>query len=196
MTAAPVTVDTLDNLENLELVPALLSAADAHVTGRLSTALPDGDAALVFVSEGQVYGVVAHDGSATLGERLVASGVLSGADLETALEAQRTDMPGWRIGELLVHLGFVEPEQVQDCLHEQMREMLAWLLTQPLDRVAPAPGRAHALSVRRAGRGDRAARGARRHARPGGDDRREPRRRAGADHGQVGRHGGAAGPER
>ena len=40
-------------------------------------------------------------------------------------------MPGWRIGELLVHLGFVEPEQVQDCLHEQMREMLAWLLTQP-----------------------------------------------------------------
>lgn len=117
--------------DTLDLVPALLSAADAHVTGRLSTALPDGDPAQVYVSEGHVYGVVAHDGSPTLGERLVASGVLSCADLEMALEAQRTDVPGWRIGELLVHLGFVEPEQVQACLQEQMREMLAWLLTQP-----------------------------------------------------------------
>jgi hypothetical protein len=113
------------------LVPALLSAADAHVTGRLSTSLPDGDAAEVYVNQGRVYGVVVRDGSRTLGERLVSNGALSPADLEFALEAQRNDVPGWRIGELVVHLGFVGPDQVQACLAEQMQEMVGWLLSQP-----------------------------------------------------------------
>jgi hypothetical protein len=113
------------------LVPALLSAADELVTGRLSTSLPDGDAAQVYVNEGRVYGVVVRDGSRTLGERLVSSGALSSADLEFALEAQRNDVPGWRIGELVVHLGFVGPDQVQACLAEQMQEMVGWLLSQP-----------------------------------------------------------------
>ena len=113
------------------LVPALLSAADELVTGRLSTSLPDGDAAEVYVNQGRVYGVVVRDGSRTLGERLVSNGALSPADLEFALEAQRNDVPGWRIGELVVHLGFVGPDQVQACLAEQMQEMVGWLLSQP-----------------------------------------------------------------
>ena len=117
--------------DTLLLVPALLSAADHHATGELSTSLSDGDPAQVYVREGQVYGVVVRDGSRTLGERLVGAGALSAADLDFALEAQRHDVPGWRIGELLVHLGFVGPDQVKSCLAEQMQEMLGWLLAQP-----------------------------------------------------------------
>jgi hypothetical protein len=113
------------------LVPALLHAADAHETGELSAALPDNGFAQVFLREGRVYGVAVRDGSRTLGELLVTGGYLTVEQLDYALQAQRDDLPSWRIGELLVHLGYVTPQQVQDCLGEQMTEMLGWLLAQP-----------------------------------------------------------------
>lgn len=113
------------------LVSALLHAADAHETGELSTALPDNGFAQVFLREGRVYGVAVRDGSRTLGELLVSGGYLTADQLDYALQAQRDDLPSWRIGELLVHLGYVTPQQVQDCLGEQMTEMLGWLLAQP-----------------------------------------------------------------
>ena len=117
--------------ESLPLVSVLMSAAEERSTGQLSTTLPDGEPARIYLDQGQVYSVVVRDGGRTLGERLVASGSLESMDLELALAAQNSDVPGWRIGELVVHLGFVGTQQVQACLAEQMQEMLGWLLSQP-----------------------------------------------------------------
>src|SRR3954453_19178124 len=117
--------------ETLPLVSVLLSAAEERSTGQLSTTLPDGEPARIYLDQGQVYSVVVRDGGRTLGERLVASVALAAMDLELALAAQSSDVPGWRIGELVVHLGFVGTQQVQACLAEQMEEMLGWLLSQP-----------------------------------------------------------------
>ena len=117
--------------ETIGLASALLSAADERATGELSTVLPGGDPARIFIDQGQVYSVVVRDGGRSLGERLIASGALEAMDLELALAAQNSDVPGWRIGELVVHLGYVGPTQVRACLAEQMQEMLGWLLSQP-----------------------------------------------------------------
>ena len=44
-----------------------------------------------------------------LGVRLMSRGALTPEALAEALEIQRTELQGWRLGELLVHLGYVEP---------------------------------------------------------------------------------------
>ena len=126
--------------ETIGLAPALLSAADDHVTGELSTVLAGGDHARVFIEQGRVYSVVVRDGGRSLGERLVSAGALEAMDLELALAAQNSDVPGWRIGELVVHLGFDGTAQVRACLAEQMQEMLGWLLNQPPTQWRMRPG--------------------------------------------------------
>lgn len=50
-----------------------------------------------------------------LGENLIAKGLLTQKQLETAL-AQQKESPGVRIGELLVGLGYVTKEQVENSL--------------------------------------------------------------------------------
>ncbi len=126
--------------ETVGLVPALLSAAHERATGELSTVLPGGDSARIFIDQGQVYSVVVRDGGRSIGERLIAAGALEAMDLELALAAQNSDVPGWRIGELVVHLGYVGSAQVRACLTEQMQEMLGWLLSQPPTEWRMRPG--------------------------------------------------------
>lgn len=50
-----------------------------------------------------------------LGENLIAKGLLTQAQLETALAKQK-ESPGVRMGELLVSLGYVTKEQVESSL--------------------------------------------------------------------------------
>lgn len=50
-----------------------------------------------------------------LGENLIAKGLLTQVQLETALVKQK-ESPGVRIGELLVSLGYVTKEQVESSL--------------------------------------------------------------------------------
>jgi len=50
-----------------------------------------------------------------LGENLIAKGLLTQAQLATALEKQKV-VPGERIGEILIKLGFVTKDQVESSL--------------------------------------------------------------------------------
>ena len=111
--------------ETIGLVPALLSAADERATGELSTVLPGGEPARIFIDQGQVYSVVVRDGGRSLGERLIASGALESMDLELALAAQNSDVPGWRIGELVVHLGYVGTRRCRPACRSRCRRCSA-----------------------------------------------------------------------
>jgi hypothetical protein len=117
--------------ETLSLASALLAAVQERTTGQLSTTLGDGRTAKVFLDEGRVYAVFVREGGPTLGERLVANGTVSAHDVELALAAQRSDVPGWRVGELLVNLGYASAQAVRSTLAEQMAQMLGSLLAQP-----------------------------------------------------------------
>ncbi len=69
---------------------------------------------------------------AQLGARLIASGDLSPEALTSALDVQTNELQGWRLGELLVHLGYVERAVVEAFVVEQLRDAMAALLEWPV----------------------------------------------------------------
>ncbi|HTC69717.1 MAG TPA: DUF4388 domain-containing protein, partial [Acidothermaceae bacterium] len=109
---------------------ALGTLADEAATGCLHVVDDDGSEALVYLRAGLVYAVSVPGQRPQLGARLISSNALVPENLAEALEAQRTELQGWRLGELLVHLGFVEQDVVEDFVQEQVRDgltdLLAW----------------------------------------------------------------------
>ena len=102
----------------------LRQLGDGVASGCLHIADGDGDAAKVYLRGGQIYAVQLPGRLTQLGARLVSSGALGPEGLAEALEAQRTELQGWRLGELLVHLGYVDQEVVEAFGHEHIREQL------------------------------------------------------------------------
>ena len=110
---APTPIETL-----------LLDLATQEATGSLTITDPHSDVATVWLRDGRLYTVSVPGRRALLGVRLVSSGVLTSQALGEALEVQRTQLQGWRLGELLVHLGYVEPSAIDAFIGEQLHDML------------------------------------------------------------------------
>ena len=110
---APTPIETL-----------LLDLATQEATGSLTITDPHSDAATVWLRDGRLYAISVPGRRALLGVRLVSSGVLTAQALGEALEVQRTQLQGWRLGELLVHLGYVEPSAIDAFIGEQLHDML------------------------------------------------------------------------
>ena len=108
----------------------LTDLASSDATGCLHIEGPDADEALVYFKSGAIYSTFLPGRRPHLGARLISSGALAPEALEEALEAQATELQGWRLGELLVHLGFVEAPVVEAFGVEQVRdacfEMSRW----------------------------------------------------------------------
>src|SRR5665213_3550496 len=101
---------------------ALGNLADEQATGCLHVVDDDGAEALIYLKAGLVYAVSVPGQRPQLGARLISSNALVPENLAEALEAQRTELQGWRLGELLVHLGFVEQDVVEAFVQEQVRD--------------------------------------------------------------------------
>ncbi len=113
-------------------LPAVLrQLADGAASGCLHVSDGVGEAAKVYVRGGQVYAVQVPGWCPQLGARLVSSGSLAPEALSEALEAQRTELQGWRLGELLVHLGYVDQPVVEAFINEQVREQTSDLMRWP-----------------------------------------------------------------
>ena len=110
------------------LGPVLEQLADEACTGCLHVVDPVGEQARVFLRAGRVYAVDVPGRRPDLGARLVDGGVLAPAALEEAVEAQRSELQGWRLGELLVHLGLVDRRVVEDVVREHVRAAMTDLL--------------------------------------------------------------------
>jgi hypothetical protein len=104
------------------LSDVLQGLADTTATGCLHIDDDSGDEALVYVKSGLVYAAYVPGRRPQLGARLISSGALAPEALAEALEAQETELQGWRLGELLVHLGYVERPVVEAFVLEQLRE--------------------------------------------------------------------------
>ena len=110
------------------LAPVLAQLADEVCTGCLHVVDPVDERARVFLRAGRVYAVEVPGRRPDLGARLVERRVLAPAALAEAVEAQRTELQGWRLGELLVHLGLVDRPVVEDVVREHVRAALTDLL--------------------------------------------------------------------
>ncbi|HEX7107233.1 MAG TPA: DUF4388 domain-containing protein, partial [Acidothermaceae bacterium] len=107
----------------------LADLANEEATGCLHVVDDDGEEALVYLKTGLVYAVSVPGQRPALGARLISSNALVPENLAEALEAQRTELQGWRLGELLVHLGFVEQDVVEAFVQEQVRDGFTDLMT-------------------------------------------------------------------
>lgn len=117
------------DLSSVALDEVLTALAEQQATGCLHVVDDSGDEALVYLKNGLVYAVSVPGRRPQLGARLISSNVLVPEDLAEALEVQRTELQGWRLGELLVHLGFVEREVVEAFVLEQLRDGFTDLMT-------------------------------------------------------------------
>ncbi len=111
---------------------ALLDLAAASSTGCLVVRDQEGDEAEVYLRDGEVYAVMVPGRRVMLGVRLMSRGALTPEALAEALEIQRTELQGWRLGELLVHLGYVELAVVEEFVVEHLKDALADLLGWPV----------------------------------------------------------------
>src|SRR3954470_1342618 len=119
------------DLAGTPLPDLLEQLAEGVATGCLHVVDPAGEEAKVFLRGGCVYAVVVPGHRPQLGARLVSSGDLAPEALAEALEAQRTELQGWRLGELLVHLSYVDQPVVEAFVQEQVRESMSDLLQWP-----------------------------------------------------------------
>lgn len=115
-------------LSGTTLAQVLRPIADSAATGCLRIDDPAGAQAKVFLRRGRVYMVLAPGDRPALGSLLVDRGDLSVEHLEQALDAQADELQGWRLSELLVHLGLVAAELVESAVSGQVRAALADVL--------------------------------------------------------------------
>jgi hypothetical protein len=120
------------DLATTPLAPLLVQLAEEQATGCLHIADVAGDEALVYYKTGLVYAVSVPGHRPQLGAKLISSGALAPEALADALEAQRTELQGWRLGELLVHLGYVDQPVVEAFVKEQVHDAL-WDLIKWVD---------------------------------------------------------------
>src|SRR5512144_1534860 len=120
------------DLTSTPLAPLLLELADESATGCLHISDAEGDEALIYFKNGLVYAVSVPGRRPQLGAKLVSSGALAPEALAEALEAQRTELQGWRLGELLVHLGYVDQPVIEAFVIEHLEDALADLLGWPV----------------------------------------------------------------
>ena len=116
------------DLSTTTVAAVLRELADGGATGCIHVVDPAGETANAYLRGGRVYAVNVPGRRPQLGARLVSSGALGPEALAEALEAQRTELQGWRLGELLVHLGYVDQPVVEAFVDEQVRESLSVLL--------------------------------------------------------------------
>jgi hypothetical protein len=116
------------DLTSTPLAHLLRDLAGDSATGCLHVTNPAGDEALIYFKTGLVYSVSVPGTRPQLGAKLVSSGALAPEALAEALEAQRSELQGWRLGELLVHLGYVDQPVVEAFVMEQVTEALWDLL--------------------------------------------------------------------
>lgn len=110
----------------------LLEAATAAATGALELEHPGGESSRLWLREGQLYAASVPGYRPALGIRLLSSGLITPEQLGIAIEQQRTTMAGHRIGEVLVHLGHVRPDDIDAFVLDQVHDQVADLLDLPV----------------------------------------------------------------
>ncbi|MGQ9476286.1 MAG: DUF4388 domain-containing protein, partial [Actinomycetota bacterium] len=79
---------------------------------------------------GEVFFATTNWKRQSLGMKLLGAGIITRAQLEEALELQKTTAKGQRLGQLLIRLGYITKEQLEVFVEEQIQdavfEMLRW----------------------------------------------------------------------
>lgn len=115
--------------QQLPTVESLLrDVGDTDGSGVLEVGHPDGSSSYIWVREGRIYALQVPGYRPALGIRLLSGGLVSPEQLSAAAVEQRERRPGQLIGEVLVGMGLVSPEVIDNFLREQVLDQAADLL--------------------------------------------------------------------
>jgi hypothetical protein len=77
-----------------------------------------------------VYAITVPSQDPELGALLLSAGALTPESLAEAVKVRRTELPSWRLSELLVQMGYVDQDRVEAAVGEQVSagcaELLGW----------------------------------------------------------------------
>lgn len=116
------------------LADVLRGLAADRATGGLHVQRDDSPAArdaVLYLRDGRLYAATSPGPRPLLGVRLVSAGAVTREALEEALASQAGELAGWRLGELLVHLGYVDAEIVTEFVIEQILDTVAEVSSWP-----------------------------------------------------------------
>lgn len=114
-------------LEDFPLADILQVLQVSGKSGALFLRRADGQNAVIAFRSGQIVQAVSTDSYQTLGDRLIASGVITRADLHEALQYM-AHFPGMRLGDALVDRGHATRPEVEDDVKAQMAETIERLM--------------------------------------------------------------------
>lgn len=131
----------MEGTDGRPVLPAALARlADAAATGCLHVRGDGTSRVHLRAGRLQAVALAASLPARPLGARLLAAGLVAPAALAEAEEAQRSELQGWRLGELLVHLGHAEPTCVAAHVRDQLVDDLRTLLSAPCTATRFRPG--------------------------------------------------------
>lgn len=142
----PMAVPATGNLETHDVAAVLTHLAISRVNGALMLQADD-TKKLVYFQDGLPVGVKSNMPDEFLGQMLVREGVVRPTDCERSVEEMRAT--GRRQGELLVEMGCLAPDQLEEALHRQFlmkfEEVLAWSGGMYRYKDAAVPGAYHSV---------------------------------------------------
>lgn len=126
-------------LGDFDVASVLQILAARQASGRLRLAV-GGDEIAVFLVKGRLAAVASERLPLRLGRVLRAWGIVTDAQLQTALRTQADEGGRRPLGEILVARGWVTAEQVASCVHEQAVAALSRALAAKSGTFAWLPG--------------------------------------------------------
>lgn len=116
-------MDLSGNLEHFGLPEILQLLSGAQKTGTLGIQKNE-EVAMVYFRAGQVFYAYGPRRMARLGDLLVKAGRLTPAQLETAVEEQRTDQGHRRLGEILLAKQWLSHDDLESAVRHQVEEVI------------------------------------------------------------------------
>ena len=115
------------NLQYFQLAEALQVIADLGKSGKLMLARDDEEAVIIF-RNGRVICAASSTVRETLGSLLIGQNLTTGERLQEALDIQRSSAGEQRLGNILVRLGYLSPDNLRQVVTQQTRGIILDLL--------------------------------------------------------------------
>ncbi len=115
------------NLQHFQLAEALQVIADLGKSGKLMLARDDEEAVIIF-RNGRVICAASSTVRETLGSLLIGQNLTTGERLQEALDIQRGSAGEQRLGNILVRLGYLSPDNLRQVVTQQTRGIILDLL--------------------------------------------------------------------
>lgn len=115
-------------IEDVRLAEILQVVSGSRKTGTLVLKSESGASAVVVFDKGKVIQAATNDLRDSLGSLLFVKGLVDERGLRRALEVQRGPKQGMRLGQVLIEMGILTPEKLDETIRKHIENLVCMLL--------------------------------------------------------------------